>query len=157
RRPMAEAVADMLDSALGHRQNFGPDVPPGARAVEVAPNRVRDDYLARVFRLFGRPERTAVCDCERSAEPALPQTLFLMTDPVLLQKIREGRLKKLLAEKKTDAEVFEELVLATLSRYPDAQERRWAAEHLKAKKDRTAAFIDITWALINTRGVILNH
>jgi hypothetical protein len=153
---MAEVAVDMLDSALGTREDFGPDAPPGARAVEVATNRVRSGYITRVFRLFGRPERTALCDCERSAEPALPQTLFLMADPGLLKKISGGRLKELLRSKKSE-EVVEELFLATLSRYPDPSERRQAREHLKGKKDRGKAFVDLTWALINTREFILNH
>src|SRR5262249_46806450 len=124
---------------------------------EVAPNRVRDAHLARVFRLFGRPERSATCDCERTPEPALPQALFLMTDARLLKKLRDGRLKRLLAEKRSDEEVFEELVLARLSRCPDGQERRWAREHLRTKKQRQEGFVDILWALINTREFILNH
>jgi hypothetical protein len=156
RRPMAEVVADALHDALGVRPDFGGDAPPGSRAIEVATNRARDRHLARVFRLFGRPERTAACDCERSSDPVLPQTLFLMTDPGLLRMIRDGRLARLLAEGKTDSEVVEELFLATLSRFPDADEKRWASEHL-GKKKREDAFVDIVWALINTREFILNH
>jgi len=156
RRMMAEVVVDALNEALGVREDFGPDVPPGSRAIEVATNRVRDRHLATVFRIFGRPERTAPCDCERSAEPALPQTLFLMTDPQLLKKITGGRLARLLAEKRADEEVIEELFLATLSRFPDEQERQGAREHLKTK-GRKDAFADVLWALINTREFILNH
>jgi hypothetical protein len=157
RRLMAEVVVDVLDDALGAREDFGPDAAPGARAIEVAPNRVRDARLAEVFRVFGRPARRTTCDCERSAEPAVPQTLFLMTDPVLLKKIEGGRLKGLLAGKDTDEEVIEELFLASLSRFPDAEERRAALEHVRAKGDRKAGFTDVVWALINTREFILNH
>ena len=157
RRLMAEVVVDALNDALGVKENFGDEVPPGARAIEIAPNRLRNRRLARVFRLFGRPERTATCDCERSPEPALPQTLFLMTDADLLKKIGEGRLKKLLAGKKINGEVVEELFLATLSRFPDVAEKNWALEHLKTKKQRKDGFVDIVWALINTREFILNH
>src|SRR5262249_31334806 len=157
RRLMAEVLVDALGDALGARQDLGPDAPRGSRAVEVAPNRVRDPGLARVFRLFGRPERQALCDCERSAEPALPQTLFLMADPGLLKKIREGRLKRLLAQGRPDAEVVEELFLATLSRLPDPGERQAALEHLKTKNPRLDGFVDVVWALINTREFILNH
>jgi hypothetical protein len=156
RRLLAEVVVDALGDALGVHENFGADAPPGARAIEVAPNRLRNQRLATVFRLFGRPERTAACDCERSPEPALPQTLFLMTDTVLLKRIGAGRLKKLLATKKTDGEVVEELFLATLSRFPDETEKKGALEHLKTKK-RKDGFVDIIWALINTREFILNH
>jgi hypothetical protein len=157
RRLLAEVVVDVLDVALGTREDFGKDAPPGARAIEVAPNRVGDAHLARVFRVFGRPARMALCDCERPREPALPQTLFLMTDERLLQQVREGRLKTLLASKQSDGEVVDELFLATLSRPPDEREKRAALDHVQAKGDRRAGFIDVVWALINTREFILNH
>src|SRR5262249_24575705 len=81
-RPLlAEVVVDVLNDALGTAEDLGPDVPPRSRAIEVASNRVRAAHLARVFRIFGRPVRTATCDCERPAAPAVPQTLFLMADP----------------------------------------------------------------------------
>jgi hypothetical protein len=157
RRPMAEVVVDILNSALGVSEDFGPEVPAGIHAVEIAPNRVRNATLTEVFRIFGRPPRTAVCDCERSAYPGVPQTLFLMTDPDLLSKITTGRLQKLLAETKGDAEAVEELFLATLSRLPTATERQTALDHVRDKKDRQAAFVDVVWGLINTREFILNH
>jgi hypothetical protein len=118
---------------------------------------VRAPYLARLFRVFGRPPRASTCDCERPSGPAVPQTLFLMADPVLLRKITGGRLKNLLAEPRPDAEVVEELFLATLSRFADEGEKRAALEHVRARKDRAAAFADTLWALINTREFFLNH
>jgi hypothetical protein len=160
---MAEAVVDMLDAALGATAGFGADVLPGARAIEIASNRVADKHLAHIFRIFGRPARTAACDCERSQEPAVPQTLFLMSDPVLLEKIRKGRLQQLLTANKTDEEIVEELFLATLSRFPDDREKRAALEHvqggdgLKIRPTKENAFVDIVWALINTREFILNR
>jgi hypothetical protein len=157
RRLMAEVVADALDAALGVAEDFGAGLPSGCRAIEVAPNRVQNEHLAMIFRTFGRPARTATCDCERSAEPAVPQTLFLMSDPILLKKLTTGRLPKLLAEKSTDGEVIEELFLATLSRLPDERETKAALGHVAGKKDRTRAFADVLWALINTREFILNH
>jgi hypothetical protein len=157
RRLMAEEVADVLNAALGVKESFGPNVPSGARAIEIAPNRVQDAHLANIFRIFGRPPRTTTCDCERSTEPAVPQTLFLMSDPVVLKKITTGRLKKLLEEKQADGEVVEELFLATLSRFPGEAEKQEALEHVKAAKDRQAGFVDMLWALINTREFILNH
>ncbi|HZY83972.1 MAG TPA: DUF1549 and DUF1553 domain-containing protein [Gemmataceae bacterium] len=157
RRLMAEVVADALDAALGVTEDRGPGLPPGCRAVEVAPNRVQNEYLATIFRTFGRPARTTTCDCERSAEPAVPQTLFLMSDPALLKKLAAGQLPKLLAGKKADGEVVEELFLATLSRLPEEREKKAALTHVAGKKDRAKAFADVLWALINTREFILNH
>jgi hypothetical protein len=157
RRLLAEVVVDVLNSALGVREDFGPDSPKGIRAVEIASNRVRDPHLAHIFRIFGRPARTATCDCERSMEPAVPQTLFLMTDEKLLQKIGAGRLGALLTGSKSDAEIVEELFLATQSRFPTDKEKAAALAHLHEKKDRRKGFVDIVWALINTREFILNH
>ena len=79
-----------------------------------------------------------------------------MTDPVLLGRMKKGRLATLLAGKHTDAEVLDELFLATLSRFPDANERCAALEHV-AKAERAAGFRDVFWALINSREFILNH
>jgi len=157
RRLLAEVVVDTLDAALGGTGDFGPDGQPGTRAIEIAPSRVRDARLARLFAVFGRPARVTLCDCERPREPALPQTLFLMTDEKLLKQIREGRLKRLLAAGKSDNEVVAELFLATLSRFPDSVEKRAALEQVKARSDRGAGFVDVVWALINTREFILNH
>jgi hypothetical protein len=157
RRLLAEVVVDMLSAALDARDKFGDGVPPGARAIEIAPNRVRDASLATIFRIFGRPARTSTCDCERSQEPAVPQTLFLMSDPTLLAKMENGRLKPLLTEKPTDDAVVEELFLATLSRFPDEKEKRAALDHVHGANDRHKAFVDVIWALLNTREFILNH
>jgi hypothetical protein len=157
-RPMmAEVVADVLNSALGTVEDVGTDAPAGSRAIEVAPNRVRAAYLARVFRLFGRPARTTTCDCQRASGPAVPQTLFLLSDPVLLQKIGNGRVQSLLAQKLPDSDAIEEMFLATLSRFPDEQEKQAALDHFKAAQDRKTAYVDTMWALINTREFILNH
>src|SRR5207249_764340 len=157
RRLMAEVVVDMLNAALGRRDDFGEGIPPSVRAIEIAPSRVRDAHLATIFRIFGRPARTATCDCERSQEPAVPQTLFLMSDAKLLEKISKGRLPALLTEKESDDAIVEELFLATLSRLPNENEKQTALENVRSAKDRQKAFADVIWALINTREFILNH
>lgn len=159
-RPMiAEAVIDVLNSALGTNEKFGPEIKPGARAVEVGASQLANPALAYTFRIFGRPPRTTACDCERAMEPALPQKLFLMTDPVLLAKFNEpsGRLQSLLKSNKTDEEALEELFLATLTRMPTAQDRKSFAEHRQLVGTRREALFDTMWALINTREFILNH
>ncbi len=158
RRMMAEVVVDVLNTALGVTENFGLEAPPNARAIEVPTNRLQQNQaMANVFRLFGRPTRAVTCDCERPMEPALPQTLYLMTDPVLLKKITDGRLKDLLASKMSDAEVVDELMLATLSRLPSEREKKRLLDHVQSKGTRQAGFVDVAWALINTREFILNH
>jgi hypothetical protein len=140
-------------------ENFGnsPDVPPNCKAIEVPTNRVQNGQLAYIFRIFGRPPRSSTCDCERAAEPALPQTLFLMTDDSLIGKMQKGRLSTLLKSTKSDAEIVDELFLATLIRLPMENEKQLALEHVGKKKDRTAGFTDVFWALINRQEFVLNH
>jgi hypothetical protein len=157
-RPMlAEVVVDIIDEAVGLGEKFGTDAPPGSRAIEVGASRVQNANLAYALRIFGRPPRASACDCERGLDPALPQTLYRMTDAALISKLTRGRLIELLKSKKTDQEVLEELFLATLTRFPSAEEKETFAAHRASQKDRQLAFRDAMWALINTREFILNH
>ncbi len=157
RRMLAEVVVDVLDTALDSPETFGNDAPAGSHAIEVAPSRVQTPNLAYVFRIFGRPTRAASCECERSPDPALPQTLYLMTDVNVMNKITRGRLKKLIDAKKSNEEIVEEMFLATLGRFPKEKEKQQALEHVQAGRDRTAGLTNVVWALINTREFILNH
>lgn len=157
RRMMAEVFVDVMNCALGTTETFGPEVPPGVKAIEVAPNRINANTPAALaFRVFGRPLRQTTCECERTPEPALPQTLFLMTETAVLRKIETGRLPQLLRSSKSDAEILEELFLATLCRYPTEKEKQQSLEHV-AKRGRQAAFTDVLWALVNCREFVLNH
>ncbi len=154
---MAEVLVDALDAALGVPGEFGPDAPRGARAIEIATNRPSSPDLARAFRILGRPERAAVCDCERPKAPALPQTLFLMTDDALLARLKAGRVRTLAGSDCCDAEAVEELFLAALSRPPTWDEARSALDQLRTSPDRASGLADVLWALINTREFVLNH
>ncbi|HEY8505109.1 MAG TPA: DUF1549 and DUF1553 domain-containing protein [Gemmataceae bacterium] len=154
---MAEVVVDVINSALQTRENYGRGIPAGKSMIEVGSTRVQGN-VAYVLRIFGRPPRTAACDCERAMDPALPQTLYRMSDNALLQKLRSsGRVAQVLRSKMTDEEAFEELVLATLSRPPTAAEREAFAEHKARTDDRRELLEDTLWALLNTREFILNH
>ncbi|MFO0798195.1 MAG: DUF1549 domain-containing protein [Gemmataceae bacterium] len=160
-RPLlAEQVVDVLNSALGVDEQFaGQDAAPaGTKMVEVGSSRLNGN-VAYALRIFGRPPRTTACDCERSAEPALPQTLFRMTDPTISNKLAAGtgRVAQLAKAKLSDEELVEEAFLATLSRRPTADERASSLAHVRAARTRQEATTDLVWALINTREFILNH
>ncbi|HYT87240.1 MAG TPA: DUF1549 and DUF1553 domain-containing protein, partial [Gemmataceae bacterium] len=78
---MAEVVVDVLNTALGATEKYGPEIKIGSRAIEVGASQLQGgpaQALNYTFRIFGRPPRTAACDCERAMEPALPQKLFMM-------------------------------------------------------------------------------
>ncbi len=159
-RPMmAEAVVDVLNTAFNTVEKYGPEVKPGSKAVEVGTSLFQNQQQAYVFRIFGRPQRSTACDCERAMEPALPQKLFLMTDPQILNKFNDpsGRVQTVLKANKSDNEVLDELFLATVSRFPNDRDRKAFAEQIQRAGSRREAVFDAMWALINTREFILNH
>jgi hypothetical protein len=126
--------------------------------VEVGSSRLNGN-LAYALRIFGRPPRTTACDCERAMEPALPQTLFRMTDQAIMRKfvLPDSRNVKLAKIKLSNDALVEEMFLATLTRFPKPDEKAKALEHLSAAKSKAEAVTDLMWALINTREFILNH
>src|SRR5207248_3467663 len=133
---MAEVVVDTLNAALGTSEKWAPaEAPAGSRAIEVGASRVQNAGVNYVFRVFGRPPRSTACDCERAMDPALPQKLFLMADDSLMKKIESpnGRLSQLLKKRVTVEEIVEELFLATLSRFPNEEEKKQAYEHRPRK------------------------
>src|SRR5205823_7740057 len=97
---------------------------------------MQNPNLAYAFRIFGRPSRTSACDCDRALDPALPQTLYRMTDAGLLGKLTKGRLPELLRSDLTEEQILEELFLATLSRLPTEEEKTFFASYRNGKKDR---------------------
>ncbi len=159
---MAEQVVDVLNSALGVTESFSTQdggAPAGTKVIEVGTSRISNQSLAYALRIFGRPPRTTACDCERAAEPALPQVLFRMTDTSILAKFtdKNGRVAEWAKSKLTDEELVEELFLSTLSRLPNATEKAEAVKHLAETNGRQTAITDLVWALVNTREFILNH
>ncbi|MBI1913867.1 MAG: DUF1553 domain-containing protein [Planctomycetes bacterium] len=158
RRLGAEQVIDAVAQATGVPAQFGPgDAPPGTRAIELAPSRLTGPE-AYPLTIFGRPQRQQNCDCERSAQPSLPQTLYLFNDAELLDKVRKpgGRLGKLLAEFPDDTRLVEEMYLWVLARWPGKEERGQAVKYLKegARRERAE---DLFWALLNHREFLVNY
>ena len=157
---MAEQVVDVLNAALGVEEKFTgqEEAPIGTKMVELGSSRLNGS-VAYALRIFGRPPRTTACDCERATAPALPQTLFRMTDAAVLSKFtdKDGRVAKLAKTKMTDAELVDEAFLAALSRFPTEKQKADGIEHLKDAKNRTEGVTDLLWALVNTREFILNH
>jgi hypothetical protein len=154
-------VGLLLTSARGvtYKCAAPPPATDGMKMVEVGSSRLQNANLAYVLRIFGRPPRTTACDCERAMEPALPQTLFRMSDPTMMAKFTDGsgRAAKLAKTKLTNDELVDELFLAALTRKPSMEEREAAVGHLTGAKTKADGIVDLLWALVNTREFILNH
>ena len=64
---------------------------------------------------------------------------------------------KRLAEKRTPAEIVEELYVRCLSRKPTAPERTKLDGMIAAEPDKKKAVDDVFWALLNSREFMFNH
>jgi hypothetical protein len=159
RRLAAEQVIDAVAQTTGVRPQFAPaEAPPNTRAIEVAPSRLLGPE-AYALTIFGRPQRQQNCDCERSSQPGLPQTLYLFNDGDLLNKIRKpgARLEKLVAAFPENDRLVEELYLWALARWPSAAERAEAVQYLGSGENRRTSAEDLFWALLNHREFLVNY
>src|SRR5262249_28610592 len=66
----AEVLLDAICQATGVPEKFN-GWPEGYRAIQIWDNRMPSYF----FRIFGRPVRASVCECERSNEPSISQAL----------------------------------------------------------------------------------
>lgn len=154
-RPMpAEVVLDAVCEATGVPEAFD-KMPLGTRAISLPDPAVLSYFLDS----FGRPKRLTACECERSGRPDLTQVLHLMNGDTLHKKVsaEQGRVSKLLAAKRTDDDIIDELYMATLARRPTAAERAAILPKVTAAPSRREGYEDLLWALLNTAEFVLNH
>jgi hypothetical protein len=108
---------------------------------------------------FGRPARNSPCECARPSGPDLAQALHLLNGPTLQDRITgpNRRVGRLVASKKPDAEIAEQLYLAALGRKPSVEELKSVVEIVGDYATKQEAFEDILWALMNTAEFSFNH
>src|SRR5262249_7903175 len=143
----AEVLLDALCQATGVPEKFN-GWPEGYRAIQVWDNRMPSYF----FRIFGRPVRASVCECERRNEPSISQALHLMNSPDVAEKIhsRTGRARRLADSELAPSAIVEELYLAALARYPhDAERQLVLSAFTRQGADRRSTVEDILWALLN--------
>lgn len=151
----AEVLLDAVCQVTGVPEKFM-GMPEGARAMQVWDNRMPSYFL----RLFGRPVRASVCECERGNEPSIAQALHLMNAPEITDKLRArlGQARRLADSALEPGKLIDELFLICLCRLPNPGERA-AMQGLfrEAGTDRRSAVEDALWALLNTREFVYNH
>ena len=154
RRLPAEVLLDAVNQAAGVQEKFD-KLPPETRAISLADSSISSYFLDT----FGKPKRTTTCECERGDRSDLSQVLHLVNSDKLQQKLADpkGRLGLLILAKKTDAEMIEDLYLATLSRGPTAQEQETVRRLLAAAPSRKEGFEDLLWTLLNCAEFVFNH
>lgn len=160
KRMPAEVVLDAINQITGGTDRYSAsNAPPGVRAINLAPTRLRGGGPEYVLGIFGRPLRTQTCDCERSTETGLAQAMYLLNDSDVNSKLNnpKGRLVKLLKQFPDDRALIEELYLDTLSRFPSDEETQKAIAFVKSFESRAVGMQDILWSLLNVREFIFIH
>ncbi|MDR3637702.1 MAG: DUF1549 and DUF1553 domain-containing protein [Isosphaeraceae bacterium] len=145
----AASQATEVPEALFH-------LPPGTRAAQVP-----DGELAHPFlRTFGQPPRSVACECERASDSTLEQALQVVGGRTLHAKIvaPNNRIGRLLKAGADNTHVVDELFLATLGRFPSAEERGLAIARFDAPAaDRRRAAEDLLWSLFNHPEFLFQH
>ena len=164
KRLQAEVLLDSIDHVTGASTTFA-NLPVGTRAVALPDNSY--NRSSAFLKVFGRPEASSVCECERVQSASLAQSLHLINAADIKSKLAKagGRCDALAKDSRADDEKIGELYLAAYSRLPDADEMRIAQDYLtpsgtgdvgKAGSVRER-YEDLIWALINTKEFLFNH
>ncbi|HKX60937.1 MAG TPA: DUF1549 and DUF1553 domain-containing protein [Verrucomicrobiae bacterium] len=169
KRLTAEVLYDAVNAVTGSESKFDGQ-PAGTRAVCLPDN----SYNASTYflQVFGRPDSSSSCECERSQDASLAQSLHLLNAKDIQEKIsaEKGRAAQLAADRSQEDDVkISELYRRAFSREPRTEELQTARNHLtkystkssddkgNAVNGRRLAFEDMVWALLNTKEFLFNH
>ena len=168
KRLTAEVLFDSINTVTRTSSSF-PGMPAGTLAVSLPDNSFNaSSYFLTVF---GRPESSSACECERTQEASLAQALHLLNAKDIQEKLASdaGAAAKLTADPRNDDEKLRELYLAAYSRAPEGGEltldkayldkpRKGAdGQPLDAAKAKRLGYEDLIWAVLNTKEFLFNH
>lgn len=156
RRLSAEALYDGFHKVTMTTEKFG-GMPAGTQAIQLA-DTSNGPYFLKVF---GMPQGDTACECERSQDANLAQSLHLLNSKEIQDKIskNDARAAKLAAETERTHELrITELYQVVFARNPRPDEMTVATSYIEKHNDNPrVAYEDILWALINTKEFLFNH
>ena len=123
--------------------------------------------------VFGRPDSTTACECERTTSSTLAQSLHLLNSKEMQTKLSGDSSRPALwasaavpdaslspAEniRKTAPDRIRELYQMSLSRLPTPSEETVSLEYLMQRTDRLKeAYEDLVWGVLNSKEFLFNH
>ena len=153
RRLAAEQLFDAIMTATGAPTNL-PGVPGGFHASQLPDSSQSVSFLD----MFGRAPRESPCECERSSEVSLAQTLTLINGPTISDAIvhPQGVVAKLIAAKAEPKQIVEDIYLSVFNRPPSEAEQQQGEKYL-ATNGLAEGSQDLMWALINSPAFLFNR
>jgi hypothetical protein len=140
RRLMAEVLLDALNEVTRSENRFD-GLPAGTRTVQLPDNSFNaNSYFLTVF---GRPDSSSSCECERSQDASLAQSLHLLNSKDVQEKLTNDNSRAALLvrdDKRSDEAKIRELYFIAFCRAPRPDELELATSYLAKKsqaKDRT--------------------
>lgn len=156
RRLSAEALYDAFHTVTSTSEKFG-GMPAGTSALQLVDSSNGPYFL----KVFGMPQGDTACECERSQDANLAQSLHLLNSKEVQDKISKdgARASKLAAETdRSHEERLTELYQVVFARNPQPDEMKVATSYIaRHKDDPKVAYEDLLWALINTKEFLFNH
>lgn len=150
----AEEILDSVDQFTGTSTAFD-SMPDNTRAAALPDSSFRSYFLT----VFGRPEATTACECERSNESTLAQSLHFANSKELIAKLGEANALPQVLSKGTSShnENIGEVYLRAFSRLPTEKELQSALAYLDKKENKQEAYQDLVWAILNCKEFLFNH
>lgn len=156
KRLTAESLYDAFHQVTNTTQSYT-GMPGGTRAVSL-PDATVGPYFLKVF---GQPQADTACECERSQEANLAQSLHLLNSSEVQTKVGNNAGRAVMLANQTDRphdEKIRELYRWVYSREPESEELQIALAHIEKHNENVrVAYEDILWALINTKEFLFNH
>lgn len=115
------------------------------------------------MKVFGKPDRSINCDCERVNEPTLLQAIFTQNDPLLRMRLADSGWiieiedAEAAGEHLAQSTLIEQVWLRTVSRLPTDTDHERAVKHLAETPSVAEGIRDLLWAMMNSKEFLLNH
>ena len=140
---------DAVNSVAISPSNFN-GIPKGTTAVQLPDNGFNNYFL----QVFGKPAAESACECERSVEANLSQSLHLLNSSDIQNRLQGngGRASSLSGDAdRTDSEKVRELYVAAFSREPTPKELAFVVNSVAAYTNKQQAWEDVLWAIFNAK------
>jgi hypothetical protein len=155
RRLNAEPLYDAIAQVAGTPISFA-GMPAGTRAVALPDSGFNDYFLS----VFGKPQAESACECERSAEANLAQSLHLLNSTDIQGRLAGGGGRAdVLARDTTRSEADKaiELYYWAFARPPRDAELQLVVDYVDGHANKRQAYEDVLWALFNTKEFLFNR